>query len=71
MGIKLFECAICKRLTENNVKGEERVIGDRKTIREHLRKIHHIKGRKNFWGVNKKEFGKSDISKNCILYKEY
>ena len=70
-GIKVFECAICKKLYENNVKNEERFIGFRKDVREHLRKVHGIKGRKNFWGVKKSEFGKSDITNNCILYKEY
>ena len=71
MGIKIWECAICKRLYTNNVKNVKRFIGNKKDVRVHSRKEHNIKGRRNTWGVPKKDFGQSDITKNCILYKEY
>lgn len=70
-GIKLFECAICKQLFKNNVKGENRFIGNRKDVRLHLRKEHGIKGRKNTLAVKKSEFGQSDITAKTILYKEF
>ena len=71
MGIKIFECAICKQLFENGVKGEKRVFGTRKEIREHLVKIHNLKGRKNKNNLSKKDFGQSEISKNTLLFKDF
>lgn len=71
---KLFECAICKKLFFNNVKGEKRFIGNRKDVRLHLRKEHQIKPLKNPFGIRgrtKKEVGQSEISRNCILYKTF
>jgi hypothetical protein len=76
VGIKIFECAICKKLYFNNIKGEERYIGDRKAVREHLRKVHHINkqaGSSKHKG-NRTQGGKdtrSKVTQNCILYKEY
>jgi hypothetical protein len=70
-GIKIFECKICKQIYENNVKGINRFFGNRKEVRFHLTKEHHIKGRKNKSNLKKKDFGDSEITQNCILYKEY
>ena len=70
-GIKIFECAICKKLYFNNVKNQVRFFGSRKEVRYHLTKVHHLKGRKNKMGVKKKDFGKSEITENTILFKEY
>lgn len=72
-GIKIFECAICKQLYENNVKGEERFIGGRKEVREHLRKVHQV-NRRFGNATHKKLKGLSNdsvVTSNCILYKEY
>lgn len=71
MGIKIFECKICKGFYQNGVKGEERFLGTRQEIREHLVKVHNMKGRKNKNNLKKKDFGQSQISQNTILYKEY
>lgn len=64
--IKIYECAICLRLSDKGVKGENRFRGTRKSVRKHLVELHHIKGRKNKQGVNTKEFGRSKITENII-----
>ena len=71
MTIKIFECAICKNLYERGVKKEERVFGSRKEIREHLVDVHNKKGRKNRANLKDKDFGKSEITESCILFREY
>ena len=83
--IKIFECAICKKLFFNNIKGEVRFIGNRQDVREHLSKIHHINkhaGTPKHKGFRMRR-GKdgmgnpiiiderSAVTKNCILYKEF
>jgi hypothetical protein len=85
-GIKIFECAICKQLYFNNVKGEVRFYGTRKDVREHLKKIHHINRKAKFYneivghkgnrGIKMGKMGKftdnrSKVTQNCILYKEF
>jgi len=44
MEIKIYECAICKRLAKSNIKGIERFRSNRQTVRKHLREEHGIKG---------------------------
>jgi hypothetical protein len=63
---KFYECAICKRLVDNGVKGEERFFGTRKDVRKHLHDIHHLKHIKNKEGVPKKDLGQSQITLNTI-----
>jgi len=62
MEVKIYECSICRRLSNANVKDVKRYIGTRKQIRKHLTDEHNIKGRKNRLGQQKKEFGPSPIS---------
>jgi hypothetical protein len=82
--IKVFECAICKQMFFNNVKGETRFIGTRKDVRYHLRKIHHVNrqaGVPKHKGlrvhIEKSPTGdkikdeRSRVTQNCILYKEF
>ena len=69
--IKVFECAICKKLALKGLKGEKRFIGTRKDVRNHIRDIHKVKGRKNTFGVPKREFGTSRITQNLEIYEEY
>jgi hypothetical protein len=64
--IKIYECAICKRLVDNHVKGEVGFKGTRKDVRKHLHDVHKLKHVKNTKGVNKKDFGQSSITKNTI-----
>ena len=62
MEIKIHECSICRRLFNAGIKGEERFMGTRKQVRNHLTEVHRIKGRKNRQNLNKKDFGPSNIS---------
>jgi hypothetical protein len=76
VGIKIFECAICKDFARKGLKGEKRVIGNRKDIRHHLREVHHINRRAGSpeHKGNRLRDGKdnrSSVTQNCILYKEY
>jgi hypothetical protein len=76
VGIKIFECAICKQLFFNNVKNEKRFYGNRSDVREHLRKYHHINRRAGSpeHKGNRLRDGKdsrSSVTQNCILYKEF
>lgn len=66
---KIYECAICKKLARKGLKGEKRFIGTRKAVRKHLVEVHRLRGRKNLGGLSKKEFGQSNITKNCIEVK--
>jgi hypothetical protein len=76
VGIKIFECGICKQLFLNNVKGETRFKGNRRDVREHLRKVHHINreaGKPEHKG-NRLRDGKdnrSRVTQNCILFREF
>ena len=65
---KIYECAICKKLSKNMKSKITRFKGTRKQVRKHLVEEHHIKGRKNPGRLNKKEFGPSNISQNTIEY---
>jgi len=67
--VKEYECAICKDLTDNQVKGQKRFIGTRKAVREHLVNEHHLSKRRNPQGIKKSELGPSEVSK-CTLRKE-
>lgn len=64
--IKIYECLICKKLKQNNVKDIERYIGTREDVRRHIRVEHHIKGQKNTQHVSKKNFGPSEITVNTL-----
>ena len=64
--IKIFECEICKRLSDRKIKGEERFRGTRQVVRKHLVEVHRIKGRKNPIGLTTKEFGQSHITRATL-----
>lgn len=67
--IKTYECKICyDRVKSGFSKDAERVKGTRKAIRKHLREIHNKKHQKNTYGVSKKDFGQSEITKNMLSY---
>jgi hypothetical protein len=76
VGIKVFECALCKQEVQTGVKNSRRTYGTRKEIRQHLREIHHINrkaGTPEHKG-NRTQGGKdnrSSVTQNCILYKEF
>ena len=53
-------------LTEKGLKNESRFRSNRREVRKHLVGVHNIKGRKNTMGVNKKEFGNSNITDEMI-----
>jgi hypothetical protein len=65
-GVKYYECAICKKMFYNKVRGEERFQGTRNEVRKHLHDVHHLKHIKNNGGTNKKELGQSRITLNTI-----
>lgn len=65
-GCKYYECAICKRMVDNKVKGVERFQGSRKDVRTHLHDEHGLKHVKNDRALNKKDLGQSQITLNTI-----
>ncbi len=67
MKIKTYECKICKDLNDRGIKGQERFGGSRQDVRKHLVQVHRIRGRKNTQGLQKKDFGKSNITKNTLV----
>lgn len=80
VGIKIFECLSCKTLYFNNVKNIKRFIGNRKDVRLHLRKEHHInkeagtpehKGFRSPGSKNGFKDSRSRVTQNCIFYKEF
>ncbi len=62
--MKIHYCKLCKGFVRNKIKGEKEFTGTRKQVRDHLVKVHKIRGRKNIMGITKKEFGESEISLN-------
>ena len=54
--VKIYECAICKRLVDNMVRGNERFISTRKDVRKHLVEIHNVKGRSRWFEKRDRDF---------------
>jgi hypothetical protein len=80
VGIKVFECALCKSEVERGLKGSKRFYGCRKEVRRHLIEEHHVNRKAKFYGRmvghkgNRTRQGKDErsiVTQNCILYKEY
>ena len=64
--VKYYECAICKSMFDNKVKGIQRFQGSRKDVITHLHDEHNLKHIKNTAGTTKKDFGTSQITLNTI-----
>lgn len=64
--VKIYECLIYRRFEEEGIKGEKRIIGNRRDIRKHLIEEHHINRRNGRSNHKDRKNGISVVTENTL-----